>query len=170
MALVAIVAGCSGAAPSGGSLVATEPQAPAASSDADECKDGIPAGTYEGSLTYATTGPALLHDSTDGQIQFQVAANGTVTGAWDVSYFVTSDGTQIGTGSVTDGTVGGTARKLLLDGTNVVTTSSGGGTSVAWPRTPLIPQEVCAGRVVADWVQTVNGVHQQIGIEAMPAP
>ena len=180
LSLAMLVGGCSAADPDGGPPASTNPQVspalsastgpPASAIGPDDCSEGIPAGRYEGSLTYATTGPALTHDSTDGQIRILVDANGKVTGTWEVAYFVTSGGVQVGTGSVTDGTVGGTVRQLLLDGTNVVTTSSGSGTSVAWPDTPLTVQEVCDGRVVADWVQTVNDVRQQIGVEAMPAP
>jgi len=181
LSLIAFAAGgCSAAVPDVGPSGSTNPQAPTSPSASrgpfasaigpGDCSEGIPAGRYEGSLTYATTGPAITHDSTDGQIRFQVDANGNVTGTWEVAYFVTSGGAQVGTGSVTDGTVGGTARQLLLDGTNVVTTSSGSGTSVAWPATPLTVQEVCEGRVVADWLQTVNNVRQQVGVEAMPAP
>lgn len=180
LSVATLVGGCSAAVSDVGPSGSTNPPASRASSAStgpfaspigpDDCSEGIPAGRYEGSLTYATTGPALTHDSTDGQIRFQVDANGKVTGTWDVAYFVKSGGAQVGTGAVTDGTVGGTARQLLLDGTNVVTTISGSGTSVAWPVTPLTVQEVCDGRVVADWVQTVNDVRQQVGVEAMPAP
>ncbi len=132
VAVLVIAMACSGASVTGPAETpsstgpdpgSSDPGPPA--SPEQSCSVGIPAGNYEGSVTYASTGPSLTHDSTDGTIRFTVAANGKVTGSWDLAYFVTFGGTRSGTGSITAGTVAGTSIQLRLQGTNVVTKNDG---------------------------------------------
>jgi hypothetical protein len=118
-----------------------------------DCSIGIPAGEYDGTLVYTSILPGHppLHDGS-GKISITVDADGTVTGSWDLAYVVTSFTGYKGTGTISDGVVGGTPRELLLGGTVVTAMEKlGPGPVVPWPYTTLTVQPVCDGQVVAEF-------------------
>ena len=114
------------------------------------CRAGIPAGRDQGPLAYATTTPYLTHDGS-GSISFTVSASGSVAGSWDLTYVSRSSTGEMGAPAWSLPSVTCNSQELHLDGTNVVATAHGTGTSVPWPQTPLTVQPVCDGHVVAHW-------------------
>jgi hypothetical protein len=116
------------------------------------CEIGIPPGDYTGTLLYNTKTDYLLHDG-GGKIRFTVSEDGSVTGSWDLAYTSKSSTGETGTGSVTDGVVGGTPLKLLLDGTLHYASDHKNlpAGQIPWPDTPLNVQPVCDGKVTADY-------------------